>query len=64
MGVGMLALPRAMASAGFFGGTALLLLSAVLSTFSSHLLAECVDGVGRRRALARRRARSGGPASC
>ena len=58
MGVGMLALPRAMASAGFFGGTALLLLSAVLSTFSSHLLAECVDGVGRPAALSRVTARA------
>lgn len=47
MGVGMLALPSAMASAGIVGGTAMLCVAAVIATFGSHLLAECVDRVGR-----------------
>lgn len=47
MGVGMLALPAAMANAGFLGGSALLLLSMSIAAFGSHLLAECVAVVGR-----------------
>ena len=47
MGVGMLALPSAMADAGAVGGVGLLLLSAAIATFGSHLLAECVEAVGR-----------------
>ena len=47
MGVGMLALPSAMASAGIVGGSCLLLLSASIATFGSHLLSKCVDIVGR-----------------
>lgn len=47
MGVGMLALPAAMANAGAVGGTLLLLLSALVAGFGSHLLAECVSTVGR-----------------
>ena len=47
MGVGMLALPAAMSNAGFLGGTVLLLFSASVAAFASHLLAECVNTVGR-----------------
>jgi hypothetical protein len=47
MGVGMLALPSAFAAAGWLGGAVMLILSAVIATFGSHLLAECVDRVGR-----------------
>ena len=47
MGVGMLALPAAMANAGLLGGTVLLLLSGLIAGFGSHLLAECVIVVGR-----------------
>ena len=47
MGVGMLALPAAMANAGLVGGSALLLLSGLIAGFGSYLLAECVTVVGR-----------------
>ena len=47
MGVGMLALPSAMADAGMAGGVTLILLSAVIATFGSTLIADCVDAVGR-----------------
>jgi hypothetical protein len=47
MGVGMLALPSAMASAGMLGGCSLLLLSSAIAAFGSHLLTECVELVGR-----------------
>lgn len=47
MGVGMLALPSAMADAGMAGGVALILLSAAIATFGSALIADCVDAVGR-----------------
>jgi len=53
MGVGMLALPSAMASAGVLGGICLLLLSATIATFGSHLLTECVDVVRRPASLSR-----------
>ena len=51
MGVGMLALPSAFAAAGWLGGALMLLLSASIATFGSHLLAECVERVGRPAAL-------------
>ena len=47
LGVGMLALPAALASAGVVGGVGLLLLSAAIASFGSHLFAECVNAVGR-----------------
>ena len=47
MGVGMLALPSAMASAGAVGGIGLLFMSAGIATFGSHLLAECTVRVRR-----------------
>jgi amino acid permease len=47
MGIGMLAMPAAMANAGIFGGACLLFVSGGIAAFSSRLLAECVDTVGR-----------------
>ena len=53
MGVGLLALPSAVSSAGMVGGLALLLLSAAIATAGSLLLADCVEAVGRPASLSK-----------
>ena len=47
VGVGMLAMPAALASAGWVGGLSLLAFAALASAFASSLLVDCVDHVGR-----------------
>ena len=45
VGVGMLAMPAALASAGWVGGLSLLAFAALASAFASSLLVDCVDHV-------------------
>ena len=47
VGVGILTLPHAISTAGLYSGFVLLVCIAIFSTFSSHLLSECADVLGR-----------------